>query len=378
MSIFDYTAANFVRNRLPQFDRSRRRVAEALDEESALDERATPSSRTNMAIRAYYDARESGDFASAWDAVRDAAMSWRADNNAGGLPVYGHLPLPGPFAAEVARDVNNGEEDRETALNDLLTRFDPGLATHVKSQLDQSARADPPSGLGNGGAFALLAATKPNPPQQGKPPGWPPMPREKPADKAREDAHRATCDQRKSAFVLQRRAIDDAERRRDNADSRIPGLKSQRQYWLNEIGNIEASLRAARSRSTEPDGQDIWVCPIDRDRQRLPPRERQREQKKQIQQGVCVLIDPIERGLTKDKWRRRLEQEKAQDIRDLEAEWRSAKQKIQDIDAQIAQAQRDADQARAEVRDLQAGLGGIVRDYEASCGDKTELYSAGP
>jgi hypothetical protein len=114
MSTFDYAGSEFgrlrVRNRLPLFDRSRRRFAEAPDDESALDERAIPSSRTNTAMRAYFDAREGGDIASAWDAVKDAALSWRADNNAGGLPVYGHLPLPRTFAAEVVRDVNNGGE----------------------------------------------------------------------------------------------------------------------------------------------------------------------------------------------------------------------------------------------------------------------------
>lgn len=383
MSIFDYAGREFlrfgIRNRLPLFDRSRRRFAAARDDESALEERAIPSSRTNTAMRTYFDAREGGDTASAWDAVRDAAMSWRADNNAGGLPVYGHLPLPRPFAAEVARDVNNVEEDRETALNDLLSRFDPGLAAHVKSQLDKSAPVDRPSGLGNGGAHALLATQKPGPIQQGKPPGWPPEPREKPpVSKAKEDARRALCEQIKHDYVQQQRAVNEADRKKQAAGRRVQELQTVRPRWLNEVADIEANLRAARSRSTEPGGQDIWVCPIDNDRERLPARERLREKEKQIQQGVCFLVDPIERWQNRDTHRRRLEREKAQDIRDLEAELKAAKQKLYDIDAQTAQAQQDLKEAKYDHDLVQRGLGPIFQRYEASCGDRSELLSIAP
>jgi multidrug resistance efflux pump len=97
-----------------------------------------------------------------------------------------------------------------------------------------------------------------------------------------------------------------------------------------------------------------------------------------IQEGLCTTVSRVDVELAKDKWRERLERAKAQDISALEAEWRSAKQKIQDIDAQITQAQGEVERAAADVRFYQGGLRSIFQDYEASCGDHRELFSIVP
>lgn len=382
MPIFDYAAANFVRNRLPQFDRLRRRFAEAPDDESALDERAIPSSRTNTAIRAYFDARESGDTASAWDAVRDAAMNWRADNNAGGLPVYGHLPLPKAFAADIARELEKNDAGRSPPLRELLVQLDPGLAKQVRSQLEDALAFERQQAPEGDGAFRLLGGDDGEAPQprQAPPTNSPPMPRQKPVNQAEEDARKADCERYKNHYVLQRRAINEAEGRRARAERRVQELKGKRQYWLGEIAEIEADLRTTRSRSTDPGDHDIVECPSDHD-PRKPPRgrrERRAEREKMIQEGLCTTISRIDVELAKDRWRERLERQKAQDILALEAEWRSVKQTIQDIDAQIAQAQGEAERAAADVRFYQGGLATIFQDYEASCGDHRELFSIVP
>jgi hypothetical protein len=250
----------------------------------------------------------------------------------------------------------------------------------VKSQLDQSAPVDRPSGLGNGGA-ALLATQKPGPTQPGKPPGRPPEPREKPpVSKADEDARRALCEQIKREYVQQQRAVNEADREKLRAGRRVQELKRVRQRWLNEVADIEGDLRATRARSTDPSGQDIVECPSDLD-PRKPPRgrrEKRAEQEKMIQEGLCTTVSRIDVELAKERWRQRLERAKAQDIRDLEAEWRSAKQKIQSIDAQIVQAQQDQEKAEADHDLIQRGLGWVFQRYEASCGDRRELFSIAP
>jgi chromosome segregation ATPase len=232
------------------------------------------------------------------------------------------------------------------------------------------------------GAFRLLGGDEGEAPQprQGALPSSPPMPRQKPVNKAEEDARRADCERYKHHYVLQRRAINEAEGRKAKAERRVQELRRQRQYWLNEIAEIETDLRSARSRSTDPSVQDIVECPSDRD-PRKPPRgrrERRAEQEKMIQEGLCTTVSRIDVELAKDRWRERLERAKAQDISELEAEGRSAKRKIQDIDAQITQAQGEVERAAADVRFYQGGLASIFRDYEASCGDHRELFSIVP
>jgi hypothetical protein len=93
MSVYYKTLSEFHRlgAHLAPPDRSRRRFLDVADDNAARNEQAVPSPRTNAAMRAYFDAREAGDAQSALDAVKDAALSWRADNSAGGVPVFGHL-----------------------------------------------------------------------------------------------------------------------------------------------------------------------------------------------------------------------------------------------------------------------------------------------
>lgn len=91
MSVYYNTRSEFHRlgARLAPPDRSRRRFLEVA-EGTAPNEQAVPSSRTSAAMQAYFDAREAGDAQSALGAVNDAVLSWRADNSAGGVPVFGH------------------------------------------------------------------------------------------------------------------------------------------------------------------------------------------------------------------------------------------------------------------------------------------------
>lgn len=382
MSIFDYAGSKTGRGGVRVFDRSRRRFAEAPNDESALEERAVPSPRTNTAIRAYFDSRMGGDTQGAWNAVRDTALSWRADNNAGGVPVFGHLPLPKAFAADIARELGENDVGSGSVLRELLVQLDPGLAKQVRSQLEGALAFNPQQASEGEGRLRLLGGDDGDGPQprQGPSPNSPPMPRQKPEMPPEEQARRANCERFKQHYVLQRRAINEAEGRKATAERRVWELKRQRQYWLNEVVEIEADLRSAQSRSTDPDEQDIVECPSDKDPRKAPRgrRERRAEQQRMIQEGLCTTVSRIDVELAKDRWRERLEHAKAKDISDLQAEWRSAKQKIQEIDQQIAQAQQDAEKAAADVRFYQGGLRGIFEDYEASCGDRRELYPIVP
>lgn len=390
MSIFDYAGREFlrfgIRNRLPLFDRSRRRFAAARGDESALEERAIPSSRTKMAIRAYFDARQGGDRQSAWDAIKEAALSWRADNNAGGVPVFDHLPLPQAFAADIAREFGENDAGRGPALRELLVQLDPGLAKQVRSQLEDALTLDRRQVSEGNGAFRLLGGNEddeggPLQSRQGPPQKSPPLPRHKPVDAAEEAARRAKCEQYRRDYAQQRRAIDDADREVQNGERRIQGLRKQRQNWLNEIAAIEEDLRRARSRSTDPMVTPILECREDHDPRRPPPRgrrERRQELERKIQAGLCTTLSHVDIELGKERYRERLEEAKAQEIHDLEIELQAAKQKLQEIDAQIAQAQRDLEKAKSEFSNYQRGLTWIFEQYEASCGDHRELYSKAP
>jgi hypothetical protein len=351
----------------------------------APDEQALPSSRTNGAIRAYFDAREAGDADSAWGAVKDAALSWRADNTAGGVPVFGHLPLPKAFAADLARDFGQQESDAGPKLRELLVQLEPGLANQVKMQLESAKTFGRQARLESDGAFHLLGgddgdrggAPLPSPRQRPRQsPSPSPSPRPKPVDPAEEEARKAKCAQLRHHYVLQRRAINEADAVKTRAERRVWSLRKQRDVWLNEIKEIEAELSDVHARSTDPRAQIILECPAGHGPKKPPRgrRERRAERQRMIQEGLCNQVGAIDSELAEDRWRERLELEKKREIRELEAELRVAKQKLQEIDPQIEQAQNEATKADADVRFYQGGLGGIFREYEASCGDPRELF----
>jgi chromosome segregation ATPase len=93
-----------------------------------------------------------------------------------------------------------------------------------------------------------------------------------------------------------------------------------------------------------------------------------------IQEGLCETIAPITGEAGADKRRERLERAKDREIAVLQAELLSAKQELQKIDHELAQAQNEANQAARDEESYLRGLGGIFRDHEASCGDASELF----
>lgn len=122
------------------------------------------------------------------------------------------------------------------------------------------------------------------------------------------------------------------------------------------------------------------MCPSERGPTRPPrgPRERRAEREKMAQEGLCETIGAIVDEKAADRWRERLERDKAQEISELDAELRSAKQKLQEIEPQIAQAQNDVTNAEADVRFYQGAQGSVVADFEPSCGTRRDLFQIIP
>ena len=71
----------------------RRKFLQTRLNDFALEDEVPPSTQTKAAVERYFTARSAEEPSDAWDAVQHVVHSWRADNNAGGVPVYTHATL---------------------------------------------------------------------------------------------------------------------------------------------------------------------------------------------------------------------------------------------------------------------------------------------
>lgn len=104
------------------------------DGEDEDDVKRSPA--TEHHIQTFFDALQAGDTAEQSHALAKIVDTWRADNNAGGLPVYAHQPLPNAFAkslGEVMRSAPNPEG--KSMMASLATKLEPGARLSVSQQL---------------------------------------------------------------------------------------------------------------------------------------------------------------------------------------------------------------------------------------------------
>ena len=95
------------------------------------------SEPTIPGMRSYLSFNEDDDQDEAVSALSRVAESWRADNNASGLPVHSHLPLPTPFVSELVRRL--GDEGSPNALDSIVAQRAPGVREAVEQQLKKAS-----------------------------------------------------------------------------------------------------------------------------------------------------------------------------------------------------------------------------------------------
>lgn len=116
---------------------------------------ARRSRATDNEIRAFLDAWRTGDGAAQKNALNKIVEGWRADNAAGGVPVYAHLPLPKDFARVLARFAG-GIDDAAGApsITSVVAALDPGVRASVAQQIaglkNRDVRENPRSRLHEG------------------------------------------------------------------------------------------------------------------------------------------------------------------------------------------------------------------------------------
>jgi hypothetical protein len=331
-------------------------------------------------IDAYHAADEESDDQGRVDALMKVIEANRADMAASGVPVFAHAPLPDDFAADLAHDQSR------SGFAELLTRFDPSVRQLVAQQLEQ--------GPAGGGRYALLGGddedgsggARDTPPRgaRGPGPGTPPMPRQKPQvpgpvmprphpdSEQREQERKQKCQSLKQEHTELRRTINYYEGLKKTAEFRLNVHRQNRSNLLRHVGDVEARLNEARSRRTDP-GDYYFVCPGDRNSPKAPPRGRGRRGD-WIRDGLCEVLGPIVGEQAKERERRRLENEKARDIQNLQDELNKLKQKLAAIDQGMKEEQAVIDKAKDDLHWLYLGLSRISDDYKSNCGNPRELW----
>ena len=106
-------------------------------EPPANDADAPQRSRaTDHHIQTFIDAQQNGDHAEQGYIFNNIVNAWRADNAAGGLPVYAHPPLPDIFADHLAATIKKlPENDRNAHLEGITANLEPGTRLSVLQQL---------------------------------------------------------------------------------------------------------------------------------------------------------------------------------------------------------------------------------------------------
>jgi murein DD-endopeptidase MepM/ murein hydrolase activator NlpD len=115
------------------------------------------SPATEHHIQSFFDALQAGDMSEQSHALAKIVDAWRADNNAGGLPVYAHLPLPSAFANELAKVAQSGP-DGKSAAQGITAKLEPGARLSVLQQLSVPRQIPPqiPSQIPNRNGFDPL------------------------------------------------------------------------------------------------------------------------------------------------------------------------------------------------------------------------------
>ncbi len=106
-----------------------------LDGEDEDEVQRSPA--TEHHIRSFFDALQAGNTSEQSHALAKIVDTWRADNNAGGLPVYAHQPLPSGFANELAKVVQSGP-DGKPAAEGITAKLEPGARLSVFQQVREA------------------------------------------------------------------------------------------------------------------------------------------------------------------------------------------------------------------------------------------------
>ena len=94
------------------------------------------SAATDQHIETFLDALQNGVHAEQGYIFDKIVNAWRADNAAGGLPVYAHPPLPDVFADHLAATIKQlPEDDRKVHLEGITAKLEPGTRLAVLKQL---------------------------------------------------------------------------------------------------------------------------------------------------------------------------------------------------------------------------------------------------
>ncbi len=121
-----------------------RRKQEGRDPHSEDTDEVQRSPATDHHIQTFFDALEAGDTSEQSHALGKIVQSWRADNNAGGLPVYAHPSLPNAFANSLAQLIHSNT-DSKSAAEGVATKLEPGARISMFQQLRDIARKQVPS-----------------------------------------------------------------------------------------------------------------------------------------------------------------------------------------------------------------------------------------
>ena len=100
-----------------------------------------PESRRQAAR--YFEAARAGDEWGTEDALNKVVEINRGVHNASGVEAWAHLPLPSTFASELVQHLDAlPSEERQPALDALLTKFEPSVRTLARQQLSQVAKEE--------------------------------------------------------------------------------------------------------------------------------------------------------------------------------------------------------------------------------------------
>jgi hypothetical protein len=330
-------------------------------------------------IDAYHSADQEDDGQGRVEALMKVIDANRADMAASGVPVFAHSPLPDDFAAELARDQSR------SGFTDLLTKIDPSVRRLVAHQLVQGPAGggryvllggdDGDSGGGRGSSprdsRGQSPGAQPTPREKPPVPG-PVMPRPHPDSEQREQERKQKCQSLRQEHADLRRTIKDYEGLKTTAEFRQNVHRQNRANLLRLLADVEARLNEARSRSTDP-GDYYFVCPGDKGSRKGLPRGKGRRGD-WIRDGLCEVLGPIVGEQAKERERRRLEDEKARDIRTLQAEHSQLKQKVAATEQGMKDEQREIDDAKDALHWHYLKLSEISDNYKTNCGNPRELW----
>lgn len=99
------------------------------------DDEALRSAETRHRIQSFYDVLQGGDEAEQARVLGKIIESWRADNAAGGLPVYAHRPLPQDFARDLAGIFKTPGAEGKATADAIAVRLEPGTSAALMQQI---------------------------------------------------------------------------------------------------------------------------------------------------------------------------------------------------------------------------------------------------